>query len=82
MPIIGDQKAVVDMALPRTTFTGWFAWFSQLFMHLYLLVSYSKRFRAFWNCINDYLGRGQFHGIMIGKTADIARSCEATLDID
>lgn len=69
MAIIGDQKAVADMTFPKTTLTGWFAWFSWLFVHLYLLVSYRNRFRTFWNWFNAYLGRGQSQGIMIGKTA-------------
>ncbi|MGC1633493.1 MAG: NAD(P)/FAD-dependent oxidoreductase [Gelidibacter sp.] len=76
MAIIGDKKAVADMNFPKTTFTGWFAWASWLFVHLYLLVSYRNRFRTFWNWFNAYIGKGQSQGIMIGKTADIARSSE------
>ena len=77
MAIIGDKKAVADMTFPKTTFTGWFAWISWLFVHLYLLVSYRNRFRTFWNWFNAYLGKGQSQGIMIGKTADIARPSES-----
>ena len=75
MAIIGDQKAVADMTFPKTTLTGWFAWFAWLFVHLFLLVSYRNRFRTFWNWFNAYVGRGQSQGIMMGKTADIAKSC-------
>lgn len=82
MAIIGDKKAVADMSFPKTTFTGWFAWISWLFVHLYLLVSYRNRFRTFWNWFNAYLGKGQSQGIMIGKTADIARSVEPKLGMD
>lgn len=71
MAIIGDQKAVADMTFPKVTLTGWFAWFSWLFIHLFLLVSYRNRFRTFWNWFNAYVGKGQSQGIMIGKTADI-----------
>lgn len=81
MAIIGDQKAVADMTFPKTTLTGWFAWFSWLFVHLFLLVSYRNRFRTFWNWFNAYVGRGQSQGIMMGKTADIARSCETKVKV-
>lgn len=67
MAIIGDQKAVADMTFPKITLTGWLAWFSWLFVHLFLLVSYRNRFRTFWNWFNAYLGKGQSQGIMIGK---------------
>ncbi len=80
MAIIGDKKAVADMTFPKTTLTGWFAWFSWLFVHLFLLVSYRNRFRTFWNWFNAYLGKGQSQGIMIGKTADIARSHETEVN--
>ncbi|TXD84886.1 NAD(P)/FAD-dependent oxidoreductase [Subsaximicrobium wynnwilliamsii] len=69
MAIIGDQKAVADLTTPKTTLTGWLAWISWLFVHLYLLVSYRNRFRTFWNWFNAYLGKGQSQGIMIGRTA-------------
>lgn len=67
MAIIGDQKAVADMTFPKVILTGWLAWFSWLFVHLFLLVSYRNRFRTFWNWFNAYLGKGQSQGIMIGK---------------
>lgn len=76
MAIIGDRKAVADMTFPKTTYTGWLAWFSWLFVHLFLLVSYRNRFRTFWNWFNAYVGKGQSQGIMIGKTADIEKACE------
>ncbi|MBA6151341.1 NAD(P)/FAD-dependent oxidoreductase [Gelidibacter maritimus] len=67
MAIIGDQKAVADMTFPKIILTGWLAWFSWLFVHLFLLVSYRNQFRTFWNWFNAYLGKGQSQGIMIGK---------------
>lgn len=68
MAIIGDQKAVADMTFPKTTITGWFAWFLWLFVHLFLLVGYRNKFRTFWNWFNAYLGKGQSQGIMVGQT--------------
>ena len=81
MAIIGDQKAVADMTFPKTTLTGWFAWFSWLFVHLFLLVSYRNRFRTFWNWFNAYLGKGQSQGIMIGKTAEISKLFDTRIDV-
>ncbi|WP_299392261.1 NAD(P)/FAD-dependent oxidoreductase [uncultured Gelidibacter sp.] len=69
MAIIGDQKAVADMTFPKTTLTGWIAWFSWLFVHLFLLVSYRNKFRTFWNWFNAYLGEGHSQGVMVGQTA-------------
>jgi len=68
MAIIGDQKAVADMTFPRTTLTGWIAWFSWLFVHLFLLVSYRNKFRTFWNWFNAYVGKGHSQGVMVGQT--------------
>jgi NADH dehydrogenase len=68
MAIIGDQKAVADMTFPKMTLTGWFAWFSWLFVHLFLLVGYRNKFRTFWNWFNAYLGKGQSQGIMVRQT--------------
>lgn len=76
MAIIGDQKAVADMTFPKTTLTGWFAWFAWLFVHLFLLVSYRNRFRTFWNWFNAYLGKGQSQGIMVGQTKDMVVACD------
>jgi NADH dehydrogenase len=76
MAIIGDQKAVADLTTPKTTLTGWLAWISWLFVHLYLLVSYRNRFRTFWNWFNAYLGKGQSQGIMIGRTATDTKALE------
>lgn len=69
MAIIGDQKAVADMAFPKITLTGFFAWFAWLFIHLFLLVNYRNKWRTFWNWANTYLGRGQSQGLMIGDTS-------------
>ncbi|TXE07727.1 NAD(P)/FAD-dependent oxidoreductase [Gelidibacter salicanalis] len=68
MAIIGDQKAVADMTFPKTTLTGWIAWFSWLFVHLFLLVSYRNKFRTFWNWFNAYVGKGHSQGVMVGQT--------------
>lgn len=70
MAIIGKSKAVADLITPKTTLTGWIAWISWLFLHLFLLLSYRNRFRTMWNWTTAYFGHGQSQGIMVGETAD------------
>ncbi len=65
MAIIGDKKAVADMNFPKTTLTGFIAWFAWLFVHLFLLVNYRNQVKTFWNWANTYLGKGQSQGIMV-----------------
>ncbi|WP_373516288.1 NAD(P)/FAD-dependent oxidoreductase [Pricia sp.] len=67
MAIIGDKKAVADMTFPKTTLTGFLAWFAWLFVHLFLLVDYRNKWKTFWNWANTYLGKGNSQGIMIGE---------------
>lgn len=67
MAIIGDKKAVADMTFPKTTLTGFIAWFAWLFVHLFLLVDYRNQWKTFWNWANTYLGKGNSQGIMIGE---------------
>ena len=70
MAIIGKSKAVADLTIPKTTLTGWIAWISWLFVHLFLLISYRNRFRTMWNWTSAYLGHGQSQGIMVGENAN------------
>lgn len=67
MAIIGDKKAVADMSFPKTTLTGFFAWFAWLFVHLFLLVDYRNQWKTFWNWTNTYIGKGNSQGIMVGE---------------
>lgn len=70
MAIIGKSKAVADLTFPKTTLTGWIAWISWLFLHLFLLLSYRNRIRTMWNWATSYFGNGQSQGIMIGEMAN------------
>lgn len=70
MAIIGKSKAVADLTFPRTTLTGWIAWISWLFLHLFLLLSYRNRIRTMWNWATSYFGNGQSQGIMVGEMAN------------
>ncbi|MGB6153798.1 MAG: NAD(P)/FAD-dependent oxidoreductase [Pricia sp.] len=67
MAIIGDKKAVADMTFPKTTLTGFLAWFAWLFVHLFLLVDYRNQWKTFWNWMNTYIGKGNSQGIMVGE---------------
>lgn len=67
MAIIGRNKAVADLTLPHTTLTGWFAWISWLFVHLFLLLNYRNQFRTIWNWATAYFGKAQSQGILLGE---------------
>ena len=67
MAIIGDKKAVADMTFPKSTLTGFLAWFAWLFVHLFLLVDYRNQWKTFWNWTNTYIGKGNSQGIMVGE---------------
>ena len=69
MAVIGKNKAVADLTFPKTTLTGWLAWFSWFFVHLLLLVNYRNRFRTLFNWIGAYILGGQSQGMMVGENA-------------
>ena len=66
MAIIGKSKAVADLTFPKTTLTGWLAWFAWLFIHLFLLINYRNRLRTMINWTGAYFGSGQSQGLMVG----------------
>lgn len=70
MAIIGKNKAVADLTTPEKTITGWFAWFTWLFIHLFLLINYRNRISTMWNWTTAYFSKGQANGLIIGKTAE------------
>lgn len=70
MAIIGKSKAVADLTAPKKTMTGWFAWFTWLFIHLFLLINYRNRISTMWNWTTAYFSKGQANGLIIGKTAE------------
>ncbi len=67
MAIIGRNKAVADLTVPKTTITGFFAWISWLFVHLFLLLNYRNQLRTMWNWAYAYFGKAQSQGIMLGE---------------
>lgn len=53
MATIGRNKAVVD--LPKFHFSGFFAWFVWMFVHLMSLIGFRNKFLVFWNWVYNYL---------------------------
>jgi NADH dehydrogenase len=53
MATIGRNKAVVD--LPKFQFSGFFAWFVWMFVHLISLIGFRNKLVVFWNWMYNYL---------------------------
>lgn len=53
MATIGRNKAVVD--LPKFQFSGFFAWFVWMFVHLMSLIGFRNKLVVFWNWMYNYL---------------------------
>ena len=53
MATIGRNKAVVD--LPHYQFSGVFAWFVWIFVHLFSLIGFKNKVVVFWNWIYNYI---------------------------
>lgn len=58
MAIIGRNKAVADIP-PNIHFSGFFAWFVWIFIHLMSLVTYRNRVTTFYNWMVSYFTRDQ-----------------------
>jgi NADH dehydrogenase len=59
MATVGRNKAVVDLAIPKLTFHGFFAWFIWMALHLFLLIGFKNRIVVFINWIYKYITRRQ-----------------------
>lgn len=53
MATIGRNKAVVDLG--KFKFSGFFAWFIWMFIHLWFLIGFRNRFVTFFNWIYNYI---------------------------
>ena len=53
MATVGRNKAVVDMK--RTSYTGAFAWFVWMFVHLWFLIGFRNRVVTFFNWTYNYI---------------------------
>ncbi len=54
MATVGRNKAVVDLAKPKLTFHGFFAWIIWMSLHLFLLIGFKNRLVVFINWIYKY----------------------------
>ena len=52
MATIGRNKAVVD--LPKLHFSGFFAWFVWMFVHLMSLIGFKNKALVFWSWVYNY----------------------------
>lgn len=59
MATIGRNKAVVDLAKPKISFQGFFAWIIWMTLHLFLLIGFKNRIIVFVNWIYKYLTHRQ-----------------------
>jgi NADH dehydrogenase len=59
MAIIGWNKAVVDLPMPKLHIKGFFAWFMWLVIHLLFLVNFRNRIKTLYNWIGAYWTRDQ-----------------------
>lgn len=53
MAVIGRNKAVVD--LPKVHFSGFFAWFVWIFVHLFSLIGFKNKVIVFTNWLYNYI---------------------------
>jgi|UPI0004B56519 NADH dehydrogenase len=54
MATVGRNKAVVDLAKPKLSFHGFFAWLIWMTLHLFLLIGFKNRLVVFINWIYKY----------------------------
>ena len=69
MATIGRNLAVVD--LPFLSFSGLFAWFTWMFVHLMLLVDYRSRLVVFVNWAWSYLNYDKGTRLIVRKEKDL-----------
>lgn len=59
MATVGRNKAVVDLAKPKLSFQGFFAWVVWMSLHLFLLIGFKNRIIVFINWVYKYFMRNQ-----------------------
>ena len=59
MAIVGRNKAVADLAIPKLTLHGFLAWFIWMTLHLFLLIGFINRLIVFINWIYKYITHRQ-----------------------
>ncbi len=64
MATVGRNKAVVDLAKPKLTFYGFFAWLIWMTLHLFLLIGFKNRLIVFINWIYKYFTHRQSFSLL------------------
>lgn len=59
MAIIGRNKAVADLPMPKLHFKGFIAWFMWVFIHLISLVTFRNKLTTLYNWMIAYFTRDQ-----------------------
>lgn len=59
MATVGRNKAVVDLAKPKLSFQGFFAWLIWMTLHLFLLIGFKNKLIVFINWIYKYFTHRQ-----------------------
>lgn len=75
MATIGRNKAVVD--LPKLHFSGFFAWFVWMFVHLMSLIGFKNKALVFWSWVYNYFVFDRESRVIIRpyrKNRDIVKS--------
>jgi NADH dehydrogenase len=67
MATIGRNKAVVDLAKPKLSFQGFFAWIIWMTLHLFLLIGFKNRLIVFINWIYKYFTHRQSLALLFPK---------------
>jgi len=65
MATVGRNKAVVDLAKPRLSFQGFFAWLLWMVLHLFLLIGFKNRMVVFINWVYKYFMRNQSLSLLL-----------------
>lgn len=69
MATIGRNKAVVDLAKPKLSFQGFFAWIIWMTLHLFLLIGFKNRIIVFINWIYKYITHRQSLSLIFPQIA-------------
>lgn len=74
MATVGRNKAVVDLA--KFKFSGFFAWFIWMFIHLYFLVGFRNRIITFFNWLYNYANSDKAARLIIRPFKNNKRNLE------
>lgn len=80
MATVGRNKAVVDLAKPKLSFHGFFAWLIWMTLHLFLLIGFKNKLIVFINWIYKYFTHRQSLSLLFEPLRRKKSVKEADLD--